>query len=52
MNPLPDAVTKPAPATVVEDPYIIGLAKKTRALKKKLQRIARTEEVRAAGKVS
>ena len=29
-----DDVTKPAPATVVENPYLIGLGKKTRGLKR------------------
>lgn len=35
-----------------ENPYLIGLSKKTRGLKKKLDRIIKTECLAASGKVS
>lgn len=36
----------------VENPYLAGLGKKTRGLKKKMDKIKRTEALSASGKVS
>ena len=36
----------------VENPYLAGLSKKTRGLKKKMDKIKRTEALSASGKVS
>lgn len=37
--------------TVAENPYLSGLSKKTRGLKKKLEKIKKTESMSASGKV-
>lgn len=34
-----------------ENPYLAGLTKKTRSLKKKMEKIRKTEELKEAGKV-
>lgn len=36
---------------VNENPYLAGLTKKTRSLKKKIEKIRKTEELKEAGKV-
>lgn len=41
----------PMPAAVVENPYLAGLSKKTRGLKKKMEKIKKTESLSASGKV-
>lgn len=42
---------KQHPGTVVENPYLSGLRKKTRGLRKKLEKIKKTESMSASGKV-
>lgn len=45
------AVGTAAVVVTVENPYLAGLGKKTRGLKKKLEKIKKTESLSASGKV-
>lgn len=47
-----DAMARGMVGEVVENPYLAGLSKKTRGLKKKMDKIKRTEALSASGKVS
>lgn len=44
-------IVAPGMAGEVENPYLAGLSKKTRGLKKKMDKIKRTEALSASGKV-
>lgn len=46
-----DAAAAAVVAVAVENPYLAGLGKKTRGLKKKLEKIKKTESLSASGKV-
>lgn len=39
-------------ASMAENPYLAGLCKRTRGLKKKMEKIKKTESLSASGKVS
>lgn len=45
------AMPMPAVAGETENPYLAGLSKKTRGLKKKMEKIKKTETLSASGKV-
>lgn len=45
------AVATAVVVVAVENPYLAGLGKKTRGLKKKLEKIRKTESLSASGKV-
>lgn len=45
------AVAAAVVVVAVENPYLAGLGKKTRGLKKKLEKIKKTESLSASGKV-
>lgn len=47
-----DATAPGMVGEAVENPYLAGLSKKTRGLKKKMDKIKRTEALSASGKVS
>lgn len=46
-----DAAVAAVVVVAVENPYLAGLGKKTRGLKKKLEKIKKTESLSASGKV-
>lgn len=46
-----EADAKRQGSVLMENPYLAGLSKKTRGLKKKMEKIKKTESLRASGKV-